>query len=242
MITASHNGPEYNGIKICLGKGSVWGEDIQTIKEYFKAGKKIESDTQGSFHEEPVIDAYIAYLKDQFSDLVGDPIKAIVDCGNGAGGTVMPHLIRAMEWSNVDTLFEEVDGTYPNHQADPIVEKNMLDVRKVLHTTDKEVGLGLDGDCDRMTPMAKSGELISGDKLLALFAQPIVKTMPKAGVVFDIKCSAGLPELLTQWGATPIISPSGHSIIKKAMKDHTAVLAGELKLSFLLWRSLFWLR
>jgi phosphomannomutase/phosphoglucomutase len=232
MITASHNGPEYNGIKICLGKENVWGKDIQVIKNYYKAGKALAADKQGSFQEHNVIDSYVAYLKNQFSDLVGDPIKAIVDCGNGAAGTVLPQLIKAMEWPNVDLLFAEVDGTYPNHQADPIVEENMQDVKRVLQTTDKEVGLGLDGDCDRMTPMTKEGELVSGDKLLALFAQPIAQSTQDIAVVFDIKCSAGLPELLTQWHAKPIISPSGHSIIKQAMKKHKAVLAGELSCHF----------
>lgn len=232
MITASHNGPDYNGIKICLGKESVWGADIALLRDYYKAGKKVQPQSRGSYREQKIIPDYISYLKKQFFHLIGFQHNVVVDCGNGAAGTVLPQLVAAFEWPAVTLLYPEVDGTYPHHEADPTVDKNMADVRALLATTDAEFGLGLDGDCDRMAPMTKQGELVSGDKLLALFAQPIIKECGAISVVFDIKCSAGLPELLTAWLATPLISPSGHSIIKKRMKDSSAVLAGELSCHF----------
>ena len=99
------------------------------------------------------------------------------------------------------TVYPEVDGTYPHHEADPVVEKNMLDVRNILVETDIELGIGLDGDCDRMAPMTKDGYLVPGDRLMALFSKEVVQHNPGAAIVFDIKSSAGLVELLEQWGA-----------------------------------------
>ncbi|OQA34559.1 MAG: Phosphomannomutase/phosphoglucomutase [Candidatus Dependentiae bacterium ADurb.Bin331] len=232
MITASHNGPEYNGLKICLGKESVWGEQIQEIKNFVKAKKNARNSTIGSYKEQLLIPAYIAWMVDQFGHLKNMQLKAVVDSGNGAGGTVLPHLVKAMNWSNVTLLHEGVDGTYPNHEADPTVEKNMCDVKAVLQTTDTQIGIGLDGDCDRMAAMTKKGQLVEGDKLLALFAKEIIAHQPGAKIVFDIKCSSGLPELLTAWGAVPVMSPSGHSIIKDQMKKNNALLAGELSCHF----------
>ena len=232
MITASHNGPEYNGIKICLGKESVWGTEIQEIQRMSQQREWPVSERRGEYREHLLITEYIAWLKDHFSDLVGMKLSAVIDCGNGAAGTVMPELIKAMEWSHVKLLYPEVDGTYPNHEADPIVEANMEDVRHVLQTTDTEVGLGLDGDCDRMAAMTKSGELIQGDKLLALFARQVLQSYPGARIVYDIKCSSALSESIQQAGGVPVMSPSGHSIIKDQMKKNNALLAGELSCHF----------
>ncbi len=232
MITASHNGKEYNGIKICMNKESVWGDAIQEIKKLYNHHTAIQAKERGSYEQNLLIPDYIFWLKEHFQHLIGTQISAVVDCGNGAAGTVLPALIEAMQWKQVTLLFPEVDGNYPNHEADPTVPENMEEVKNVLLTTDIEVGIGLDGDCDRMAPMTKQGELVPGDKLLALFAQGIVKEYPHVPVVFDIKCSSGLPELLTTWGAQPIMSPSGHSIIKNQMKKHNALLAGELSCHF----------
>ena len=232
MVTASHNTKEYNGFKICLGKESVWGDQIQEIKKLFKKKMALQSDKRGILTCENVIKSYIAWMKEHFSYLIGMKLSALVDCGNGAGGTVMPQLITAMEWSHVDLLFAEVDGTYPNHEADPIVESNMLELKKAVMTSTACVGIGLDGDCDRMAPMTKEGELILGDKLLAVFAQSIIADYPNATVVFDTKCSSGLSEVLEQLDANPIMSPSGHSIIKDQMKKNNAILAGELSCHF----------
>jgi len=232
MITASHNGPEYNGIKLCLGTRVVWGQELQKIKTLYHEKKHVVSDTRGSTSDAPVIPSYIAWLVEHFTHLKNIPVSCIIDCGNGAAGTVMPALIKAMGWQHVSLLYEEVDGTFPHHEADPTVEKNMLDVKKAVATKPFSFGIGLDGDCDRMTPMTKQGALVSGDKLLALFAKNILATHPGAGIVFDIKSSSGLIELLEQWGAQPLMSPSGHSIIKDMMTKHDALLGGEISCHF----------
>jgi phosphomannomutase len=232
MITASHNPGEYNGIKICLGKGSVWGPGIQSIKKLYLQGTKPESSRHGTYHEVAIVDDYIAYLKKQFHSLVGMQLAAVVDCGNGSGGTVIPALCTAMEWKHVQLLHVEVDGTYPNHEADPVKEENMRDVKHALATTDAVVGIGLDGDCDRMGAMTKKGFLVPGDQLLALFAHDVIKHHPGCTVVSDIKGSGAVLDLLSSWGAQAVLSPSGHAIIKDTMNRTKALLGGELSCHF----------
>lgn len=232
MITASHNPKEYNGIKLVLNKKTLWGKQIQEIRQLFKASKKVNSTHRGTLQEYPLVDSYINWLVAHFADLKNSDLSAVVDCGNGTGGIVMVPLVQRMGWKNVQLLYEEVDGDYPNHEADPVVEKNMADVKKILSTTNVSMGAGLDGDCDRMAAMTKSGFLIPGDQLLAVFAQEVLKDFPGRAVVFDVKCSQGLIELLEQWHAQPCISPAGHAIIKGQMAKHDAVLAGELSCHF----------
>ncbi|HZW61199.1 MAG TPA: phosphomannomutase/phosphoglucomutase [Candidatus Babeliales bacterium] len=232
MITASHNPKEYNGLKICLGKDSVWGVQVREIRDLYKAGKQLESSVKGTVSEYPAINDYITWMGHSFKHLKGMDFKVIVDCGNGAAGAVMPALIKEMAWPNVQLLYPEIDGTYPNHEADPVKEKNMQDVKKILTETSVELGIGLDGDVDRMVPMTKSGYLVPGDKLLSVFAQPIVKEHPGAAVVMDIKSSSGLIDLLNRWGAKPCLSPSGHAIVKDQIRQHNALLGGELSCHF----------
>jgi phosphomannomutase / phosphoglucomutase len=232
MITASHNPKEYNGIKMSLGTDAIWGKQIQVIRELYKTKKQVHAAIKGSYREQPLIPSYIIWLVEHFPQLHGMTLSAVIDCGNGAAGTVMPDLVKAMAWNNVQLLYPEVDGTYPHHEADPTVAENMEAVKKIVQTTDCAVGIGLDGDCDRMAPMTKKGQLVLGDRLLALFAQPIIQKNPGAAVVFDIKSSGGLIELLEKWGAQPCLSATGHSNIKEQMKKHHALLGGEVSCHF----------
>lgn len=233
MITASHNPKEYNGIKIRLGKDTVWGEAIQDIKNRFKLRKKsLVKTSSGSVQEISIIPKYIDWLTDHFSHLKNINLSAIIDCGNAVGGLVLPLLIKQMGWKNVHLLYETIDGTYPNHEADPTKEKNMREVKRILAQTNIQVGLGLDGDADRMAPMTKSGYLVPGDKLLALYGKKVLEQHPGAAIVFDIKSSSGLAELITEWGGQPTLSATGHSLVKAQMKKYNAVLGGELSCHF----------
>lgn len=230
IVTASHNPKEYNGIKMW----GVWGGQIQEIKKIYESRQFIDNASiKGLVEQCDIITPYITFLTSHFAHLKNNKIHAIIDCGNGSAGTVMPKLVSAMGWDNVQLLYPEVDGDFPNHEADPTVPENMRDVYQALTENPLlEVGLGLDGDCDRMNPMTRTGELVAGDKLLALYAQKTLQDFPGASIVFDIKSSGSLIDLLTRWGAKPCISPSGHSLIKESMAQHNAKLAGELSCHF----------
>lgn len=232
MITASHNPKEYNGFKMSLGTDPIWGPAIKTIYEFYQQKKRIDQKTPGMLESCPLIPSYIAWLVDQFQHLQHMSVAAVIDCANGAAGTVLPQLITAMKWDHVQLLYPEVDGTYPNHEADPTVLEHMHGLQSAVVTGHYNIGIGLDGDCDRMAPLTSSGELVLGDKLLAFFAQPILKQHPGATVVFDIKSSAGLIDLLQQYGAKPVVSATGHTNIKEQMKQQQALLGGELSCHF----------
>lgn len=232
MVTASHNTKEYNGFKICLGKESVWGSHIQEIKKFYKEGRELTAKSSGSYSEENVKSRYCAWMKQNFNHLVGMDLSVLIDCGNGAAGTVLPDLVTLMQWPQVKLLFQEVDGTYPNHEADPIVEKNMRMLKSAVVAGGFSLGIGLDGDCDRMAPMTSEGTLVLGDKLLAIFAHSLCQEHPGATIVFDTKCSSGLTEVLEKLQLKPFVSPSGHSIIKARMKEDKVLLAGELSCHF----------
>jgi len=232
MITASHNPKEYNGLKVCLNGHLVHGKEIKEIGWLFQARKKNDAHKKGQYRESPIVGKYVDWLVRHFAHLQCMNRSIVIDCGNAVGGAVLPLLIEKMSWPNVQLLYEEIDGTYPHHTADPTVEKNMQDAKKYLGETTTECGFGLDGDCDRMAAMTKEGFLVPGDTLLALFAQDILEHNPGAAVAFDIKSSSGLVELLHKWGAKPAMSKTGHAFIKKAMHDHNAILGGELSCHF----------
>ena len=232
MVTASHNPKEYNGVKICLGTQSVYGAQVRVIRDLFGQKKRRTPIKTGQYTQQPIKQQYIDWFIQQFAHLKNSSIAAIVDCGNGAAGTVLPDLIAAMNWANVQLLYWQVDGTYPHHEADPTVEKNMGDLRAALADSDATIGMGLDGDCDRMAAMTKQGQLILGDKLLALFAQPIIAQHAGARFVVDVTTSSALLELLEQAGAHTTLSPAGHANIKQAMKASGALLGGEVSCHF----------
>lgn len=231
MITASHNPKEYNGIKI-------WGAHGEQIQEIRKIYEKINplpetSIRSGKSAAYDIVSDYLDYIDSSFAHLKNSDIRALIDCGNGASGTIIPKIIQRMGWINVKLLFDEVDGNFPNHEADPTVVGNMqVAINEIKNNKDLDFGIGFDGDADRMCPITKSGTLVGGDRLLAIFAKPVLKAHKNATIVFDIKSSSCLIESLEKWGANPVISASGHSIIKDAIKKYDAKLAGELSCHF----------
>lgn len=232
MITASHNPKEYNGLKICLGTHSLWGKQIKELGKLYFDKKYHDTDVAGSYREYCIKNDYIAWHMEKFAHLKNSDIAAVIDCGNGAAGVVLPEIVQQMQWNNVQLLCAEVDGTFPNHEADPTHIKNMLHVQDALRTTDATVGIGFDGDADRMGAMTKEGELVPGDKLIAVFAQPMVKQYPAMTVVYNVVCSSGLTEALESWGAQTVVTPVGHSIIEENMETHDAMLGGETSCHF----------
>lgn len=232
MITASHNPKEYNGMKICLGTESVHGQEIQKLYALYKSGAQLISNSPGTITEYSISKAYIDYMISQFPDLVGLSLSVSFDCGNGAAGVVLPELIKQFGWKNTHILYPQVDGTFPNHEADPVVEKNMKDLAICVQQNNSDVGIGFDGDADRMGALTAQGNLVSGDMLMALFAQPLIEKQKKGIIVYNVLASSGLIDLIRSWGGDVILVPAGHSNIKKAMKIHHALLGGESSCHF----------
>lgn len=233
MVTASHNPKEYNGIKIMLGKENVWGVQIQELYRFYQQDKALAICAKGDYTEQLIVPMYVDWLVDHFAHLKKSAISAVIDCGNGAAGAVIPLLVERMGWQSVQVLYDEIDGTYPHHEADPVKIENMRDAQAVMVKKNCDLAVGLDGDADRMAPMTRAGKLVSGDILLGIFAQSLVAAGGKpASVVFDIKSSQVLIDYLTRIGIRGVMSASGHSIIKQEMKRHRAILAGELSCHF----------
>jgi phosphomannomutase/phosphoglucomutase len=228
MITASHNPKEYNGFKLVLQKESIWGADIEAIKEICLTKSFYTSSNTGNLIEHDIIDSYIDSFAQEFKHLIGNNLNFVIDCGNGVGGAVIPKLVTKMQWQNVAVLYAEIDGDYPNHNPNPVELKNMLDVRSYLASNPYcNFGVGLDGDGDRVGAMTKAGYLIPGDLLLGIFALNMDKKYNPA-VVMDVKCSEAIPKILTANNIPYYISPTGHAYIKNCLKEQGATLGGEL--------------
>lgn len=232
MITASHNPPEYNGLKICLGTKSLWGTQIREIGKLYAEKQRHNVAARGTYTEHLIKNEYIAWHVEKFAHLKNADVSAIIDCGNGTASVVIPDLVAAMGWKNMQLLCCEPDFASATHIADPTSVKNMQDVKQALHSSDAALGIGFDGDADRMGAMTKEGNLVAGDKLIALFAQSMIKENPGMTVVYNVVCSDGLTELLHSWGAKTVMTPVGHSVIEENMHKHHALLAGETSCHF----------
>lgn len=234
MITASHNPAQYNGLKLCLGRESLWGNQIRDIRTWYQASKKIISDTKGSVIYQPIHESYCSWLTSHFKHLKDLDMPLVIDCGNGTAGTVWPDVIKALNLKNAKLLYQEVDGSYPHHEADPTVERNMSDIKRYLAQNPLVAfGMGLDGDADRMAPMTNTGYLVPGDKLLALFSKTILEQNPGSTVVCDITSSSAVIKTLKKWGATVAMVPTGMANIKKTIKEEHALIGGELSCHFI---------
>jgi phosphomannomutase / phosphoglucomutase len=223
MITASHNPAEYNGIKLCFGRGALHGDEIQQIRQLAEQGPFAEGTSQRTTAE--VTSPYMAYITNQIQ--LSRPLSVVVDAGNGTSGLVIQDLLRRLG-CEVHELFCEVDGTFPNHHPDPTVPENLADIIRQVQAHKADVGLAYDGDSDRLGVIDERGEIIWGDRLLVLFAREILSRQPGAKVIFDVKCSQVLGDDVRRHGGRPIMWMTGHSLIKKKLYEEQAALAGEM--------------
>lgn len=229
MITASHNPGEYNGIKIRHRTNPVFGPDIKRIRDIYISKQFVSAKKQpGNYQEVNMVAHYVDCLVKLFPHLKGSNLRVIIDCGNGAVGSVLPLLLEKMQWNHVQLLYPEIDGTYPNHVADPTVEKYMQDLKAEILSSNVDFGVGFDGDGDRMAPMTKSGQLIKGDQLLAIYSKKILEENPGSSIVFDVSSSLALHHLIKKWGGVPVISATGIAQVKKKMIETKALLGGEI--------------
>ena len=223
MVTGSHNPPQYNGLKMMLAGDTLSGEAIQALRTRITNNNLAAG--SGSYRTH---DIRAAYLERIISTLkLARPMRIAVDCGNGVAGATAPELYRQLGCS-VDELFCQVDGSFPNHHPDPSQPHNLEDLISVLKKGDAELGLAFDGDGDRLGVVTKSGRIIYPDRQLMLFAADVLSRVPGGEVIFDVKCTRHLFDWITKHGGKPVLWKTGHSFIKKKLKEIGAPLAGEM--------------
>jgi phosphomannomutase/phosphoglucomutase len=223
MITASHNPGEYNGIKLCRGKDSVFGAQIQRIREIAEAGEFATG--KGSSSERNIEELYVGFLKENIDMKPG--LRAVVDYGNGMVGAIGPRVFREFG-CDLKELYVTPDGTFPNHHPDPTVEENLAQLIETVRGGKFELGIGFDGDGDRIGVVDEKGNIVWGDMLVLVFARDVISRKPGAKIIGDVKCSNRLFSGINEAGGEAIMWKTGHSLIKDKMKVEKASLAGEM--------------
>ena len=222
QITGSHNPSDYNGFKMLLPGGSVFGAAIQALGR--RAVEGDWSEGAGNITDTDVTEAYVDRLVEGFS---GGSYRVGWDAGNGAAGPALEKLVAMLPGEH-HTLFTDVDGRFPNHHPDPTVEANLADLKKLVADNKLDFGIAFDGDADRIGAVDGQGRVIWGDQLLMILAEPVLKEQPGATIIADVKASQTLFDRIAELGGTPLMWKTGHSLIKSKMKETGAPLAGEM--------------
>ena len=223
-VTGSHNPGDHNGFKICLGKTTIYGDQIQELRRAIDEGRYERGD--GREEAYPIIPAYQGFLEEQFGR-VGNGVRVVVDSGNGTGGPVGPAIYRAMGCEVIE-LYSEPDGRFPNHHPDPTVEENMADLIAAVKRHGAHLGIAFDGDADRIGAVDETGRIIWGDEMLVVFSRAILREHPGATIVSEVKCSQRLYDDIERHGGNGIMWKVGHSLLKAKMKETGALLGGEM--------------
>ena len=223
MVTASHNPGEYNGFKLCMGLDSIHGEDIRKILGIIN--EKSFAQGKGSLSTADVVTPYKIFIENNIT--ISRPIKVGVDAGNGTAGVVAVPILKNLNCEVYD-IYCDMDGTFPNHEADPTVAKNMQDLITLVKEKELDVGIGYDGDGDRIGIVDEKGNIVFGDKLIIIFAREILSRKPGATFISEVKCSKTMYDDIEKHGGRAIMWKTGHSLIKKKMKEEKAELAGEM--------------
>ena len=224
QVTGSHNPGDHNGFKICIGKITIHGEEIQELRKLIEHGKFVAG--QGKEEAAPIIPPYQEFVIKQFGRL-GRKINVVIDAGNSTAGPVAPRIFRELG-CQVTELFCELDGRFPNHHPDPTVPENLQQLIATVKETGAEVGVAYDGDADRLGLVDRHGHIIWGDEMLVLFARDILQQRPGATIVSEVKCSQRLFDDIARHGGTPIMWKAGHSLLKAKMRETGALLGGEM--------------
>ncbi len=240
MVTGSHNPPEYNGLKLCLGTDTLYGDALQQIAARVIGGAGAPPPAggalDGSTKTTSMLSAYLNHVAmghgdDRFGTSAGrggsDRLKIVVDAGNGTAGLVAPELLRRFGCDVIE-LFCEPDGRFPNHHPDPTISKNLTDLIRTVKTEQADFGVAYDGDADRIGVIDNQGSIIWGDQLLALFARSVVRQKPGSLVIADVKSSLIVERQVVGAGGRFLMWKTGHSLIKAKMKETGASLAGEM--------------
>jgi len=222
-ITASHNSKEYNGFKLMTRDAhAIFGEELQKIHQLIEASDfEVGNGTRKSADYQ---DFYLQKIKSIFPTTT--PLKVVVDTGNGVAGKLYPKVIRSLGHEVVE-LYTQLDGTFPNHEADPVVEANLADLKQKVVDENADLGLGFDGDGDRVAVITEKGEFITADKLLMLLTEDVLSRHPEGKLVYTVSNSQSLFEAAKKWGGLPVMCKVGHSYVEEAMHQHEAILGGE---------------
>lgn len=223
MITASHNPPEYNGFKVWAGDSTIHGAEIQKIRRIFEEGAFATGQGTASRHD--ILPAYKEAILSRVK--LERPVKVVLDGGNGMGGEICAEVLTNMG-ATVIPIFCDPDGDFPNHHPDPVVAANMQALMARVKAEGADLGIGLDGDADRLGIIDPSGRLLFGDEVLSLYARELLTRKPGSTVIADVKCSSRLFDDIKAHGGNPMMWTTGHSIIKAKMREVGAPLAGEM--------------
>jgi phosphomannomutase/phosphoglucomutase len=223
MITGSHNPPEFNGFKICVGPDTIHGHDIQELRKIMENGQYLSGD--GSSHHEDITKPYIEHLYNNVNVTKG--LSIVLDAGNGVGGLFALPLFKKFGCTVTD-LYCDPDGRFPNHFPDPTVPDNLADLISLVEDKKADIGIAYDGDADRIGIITNRGKVLWGDELLLLFSRYILEKNPGAVIIGEVKCSQKLFDDIEKHGGKAIMWKAGHSLIKSKMKEEGALLAGEM--------------
>jgi phosphomannomutase/phosphoglucomutase len=225
MVTGSHNGPEYNGLKIVLGGDTLSEEKIQELKDIINKNEFSIGNANVSSHE--ILSEYIRRITEDIPVAFGNSFKLVIDCGNGAASVVASQLYKAMGHDVID-LYCELDGNFPNHHPDPSQPENLEDLINKINETNADLGFAFDGDGDRLGVVDTNGKVLWPDQQMMVFACDVLSRNPGGEIIFDVKCSKHLKSIIEEKGGKPLMWMTGHSLIKSKMKEVGAPLAGEM--------------
>ena len=221
QITGSHNPPEFNGFKLSLHKKPVYGEQIKLMKKFID---KLDFDIgEGSETRYKILPDYNAMITNKIS--IEKPIKVVMDCGNAAAAINAPTIFNNLG-VELTELYCEPDGSFPNHNPDPTVEENLLDLIKIMKSGQYDVGIAFDGDADRLGVIDETGDIIWADQLIAILLPEVIK--PGDEIIFDVKCSQALEDMIKKYKGKPVMWKTGHSLIKDKMAELNCKLGGEM--------------
>jgi phosphomannomutase/phosphoglucomutase len=223
MVTGSHNPPDYNGIKMVIGGITQAGDQITGMYDRIKSGNLRVG--KGNVSQVEILGRFRERISSDIQ--LQRPLKVVADCGNGIGGVCAAEVLRDIG-AEVISLFDEVDGTFPNHHPDPSEPENLVDLIEAVKLMDADIGVAFDGDADRLGVVTSTGEIIYSDRLMMLFVKDVLGRVPGSTIIYDVKCTGHLHDVIEDAGGKPMMYKTGHSLIKNKMKEVDAPFAGEM--------------